>query len=87
MNDSFPVVLTQQERAEVEEALHATQPREPLARTMRTLPEAMDRQAYLTLDQHAKSLQLRLIVREQFIKAMNLEGEFMQWCQKTENLP
>ena len=53
---------------------------------MSTLPAAMDRQAYLTLDQHAKSLQLRLINYQRFIKDMGLEPDLMLWCQQTERL-
>ena len=58
-----------------------------IPRSLRTLPEAMDRQAYITLDQHAKSLQLRLIIYQQFIKGMNLDAEFKMWCLRTESVP
>ncbi len=57
-----------------------------VSRAMRTLPEAMDRQAYLTLEQHAKSLQMRLNNYQQFIKDQGLEADLMKWCQQTERL-
>lgn len=57
-----------------------------VSRAMRTLPEAMDRQAYLTLEQHAKSLQMRLNNYQQFIKDQGLEAALMKWCQQTERL-
>ena len=53
---------------------------------MSTLPAAMDRQAYLTLEQHAKSLQLRLNNYQRFIKDQGLEADLMKWCQQTERL-
>jgi len=57
-----------------------------VSRAMRTLPESMDRQAYLTLEQHAKSLQMRLNNYQQFIKDQGLEADLMKWCQQTERL-
>ena len=57
-----------------------------VSRDMRTLPESMDRQAYLTLEQHAKSLQMRLNNYQQFIKDQGLEADLMKWCQQTERL-
>lgn len=53
---------------------------------MSTLPAAMDRQAYLTLEQHAKSLQLRLNNYQLFIKDQGLEADLMLWSQRTEKL-
>ncbi len=57
-----------------------------VSRAMRTLPESMDRQAYLTLEQHAKSLQMRLNNYQQFIKDQGLGADLMKWCQQTERL-
>lgn len=55
-------------------------------RAMSTLPAAMDRQAYLTLEQHAKSLQLRLNNYQQFVHDRGLEADLMKWCLETEKL-
>jgi len=52
-----------------------------LALTMRTLPEAMDRQAYETLDLYARKLQLQLIYHQQFLRAQGLEEAFDLWQQ------
>jgi len=76
MTDSFPTTLTQQERREMEEALQAPQPR-----TLRTLPEAMDRQAYETLDLHARKMRLQLIHHEQFLQSQGLTEAFQLWMQ------
>jgi hypothetical protein len=62
----------------VVEALEAPQPHEPLSRTLRTLPEAMDRQAYLTLNEHAKKLQLRIIYLERFLQDHRLLEAFQE---------
>ncbi len=55
--------------------------RELIARTMRTLPEAMDRQAYETLDLHARKLQLDIIHHQQFLRAQGLEEAYDLWLK------
>lgn len=53
---------------------------------MRELPQKMDRQAYLALEQHAKSLQERLNNYQQFVHDRGLEADLMKWCLETERL-
>lgn len=72
--------MTEQFTTSQEASMHG------VSRAMRTLPESMDRQAYLTLEQHAKSLQMRLNNYQQFIRDQGLEADLMKWCQQTERL-
>lgn len=52
-----------------------------VSRSLRSLPEAMDRQAYETLDLYARKMRLQLIHHEQFLQSQGLTEAFQLWMQ------
>lgn len=48
---------------------------------MRTTPEAMDKQAYLTLDLYARNLRLQLILHEQFLQHQGRTEAYQEWLK------